>query len=80
MAFMINGGGPMPPCRKDCPDRSPTCHANCEAYRAFTKEREEFRKFLLMENDIYNTVGRRHTKEFFDRRAKQKRDGRQSDR
>lgn len=32
------------PCKKDCPDRSATCHAKCEAYLKFlehnAKERE----------------------------------------
>lgn len=28
------------PCVKDCPNRSATCHAECERYAAFAKERE----------------------------------------
>lgn len=28
------------PCVKDCPNRSATCHAECEKYAAFAKDRE----------------------------------------
>lgn len=28
------------PCVKDCQNRSATCHAECERYAAFAKERE----------------------------------------
>ena len=28
-----------PPCTKDCPDRSRTCHGECERYQAFEKEK-----------------------------------------
>ena len=30
------------PC-KDCPDRSPTCHGNCESYKTYAREREQIR-------------------------------------
>ena len=29
---------------KDCTDRHVGCHAECETYNAFVKEREEFRQ------------------------------------
>ena len=32
------------PCAKDCPNRSATCHAECEKYAVFAKEREEERQ------------------------------------
>lgn len=32
------------PCRKDCPDRTPTCHGTCDRYAQFAAWREEVRK------------------------------------
>lgn len=32
-------GRPSPPCKKDCPNRSPSCHGQCDAYIAYEKER-----------------------------------------
>ncbi len=31
------------PCVKECPDRSPTCHGECEKYMAYAAWREELR-------------------------------------
>lgn len=28
------------PCRKDCPDRSDHCHADCEVYKAFRAKKD----------------------------------------
>ena len=32
------------PCVRDCPDRSPVCHAVCEKYQAFAAQCEEERQ------------------------------------
>lgn len=32
------------PCARDCPDRTATCHAECEKYARFFAWREEQRK------------------------------------
>lgn len=29
------------PCAPDCPDRSPTCHANCKAYLEYYAEQRK---------------------------------------
>lgn len=37
------------PCKRDCPGRSPTCHAECEKYIQFREQQQEQykqRKFL----------------------------------
>lgn len=35
------------PCKRDCPGRSPTCHAECEKYRRFAnQQREEYKRRL----------------------------------
>ena len=36
-------------CCKDCTDRHVGCHAECETYNAFVKEREEFRQMIYNE-------------------------------
>ena len=45
------------PCVKDCPGRSPTCHAECEAYLAFhehnkAKNHKQLQQSLV--NDFIN--------------------------
>ena len=75
----VNGGGPQSPCVPRCPNRSPTCHAECDKYREFAEQRTAFREQRFRENDIKYTVGKRYTAAFFDRKAKLKRDGRQVD-
>lgn len=30
------------PCTKDCPDRTPDCHCDCERYIRFAKNRREY--------------------------------------
>lgn len=34
------------PCDKDCPGRSPTCHAECELYLCYAEENEQQREDL----------------------------------
>ena len=33
-----------PPCKRDCPDRSPTCHCTCEKYKAYAEQKRGERK------------------------------------
>lgn len=40
------------PCAKECPDRSPTCHSECEKYTAFAEERAEKRATMMKENEV----------------------------
>lgn len=42
------------PC-KDCPDRMINCHATCEKYKAYDKERQEIRK--QKERDAISYLG-----------------------
>ena len=36
------------PCDRKCPNRSPTCHAECDKYREFAaQQREEYRRRKL---------------------------------
>lgn len=55
------------PC-KDCPDRSVTCHANCEKYREFATANAEQRKQRNIEN-----VGRQYTIEKYNKAVKKRR-------
>ena len=55
-----------PPC-KDCPDRSVTCHANCEKYREFATANAEQRKQRHIEN-----VGRQYTIEKYNKAVKKR--------
>lgn len=40
------------PCVKDCPDRSATCHAECEKYAAFAAWCEEEREKRAKRNAL----------------------------
>lgn len=44
------------PCKKDCPGRSPTCHAECEAYLAFHEHNREKYKKHMKETDILQYI------------------------
>ena len=48
------------PCKKDCPDRSATCHAECEPYldfvRARHEERERIHKMKVADGYIHDAV------------------------
>lgn len=59
------------PC-KDCPDRSVTCHANCEKHREFATANAEQRKQRHIENvgrqyaiDKYNKAVKKRSKKSF---------------
>lgn len=41
-----------PPCSRDCPDRSITCHSTCERYLDYFAENEKIRKAKQREHDI----------------------------
>ena len=54
------------PC-KDCPDRSVTCHAECEKYRECATTNAEQRKQRHIEN-----VGRQYTIEKYNKAVKKR--------
>ena len=39
------------PCKRDCPDRSITCHAECEKYKAFQIERAKEKEWIREQNN-----------------------------
>lgn len=39
-------------CCMDCEKRTPSCHAECEDYKKFVKQREEIRRKKAIEGDI----------------------------
>lgn len=49
------------PC-KDCPDRHTGCHAECEKYQTFAKEREEERQARGLKNASIPSIPRRVVK------------------
>jgi hypothetical protein len=46
----------MQPCKRDCPGRSPTCHAECEKYAAFTQQQAESYKKRLLDSDVKGAI------------------------
>ena len=42
------------PCKKECPGRHATCHAERERYRAFRAAMDEKRKERLLEQEAMN--------------------------
>ena len=40
------------PCKKDCPDRSPTCHSECEPYLKFYEHNKEKNRKNLIKSQI----------------------------
>lgn len=38
------------PCKRDCPDRCPTCHTNCERYKGYEAKKTEARKARMKES------------------------------
>jgi hypothetical protein len=40
------------PCKRDCPGRSLTCHAECEKYKAYTAQQREDYKRRLHELEV----------------------------
>ena len=47
-----------PPC-KDCPDRKIGCHAKCEKYIAFRRERDEYNRKHTVEVEVLGSMNRR---------------------
>lgn len=54
------------PCHKKCPERSPTCHSECERYEKFARERREMlderKKQNVIEDYFASTAARRRRK------------------
>lgn len=44
------------PCKRDCPDRSPTCHTECEKYRAYAAEKAAQRARRWEESQVTNAL------------------------
>lgn len=40
------------PCDRSCPGRSPTCHAECEKYRAYAEQQREDYKRRVFEFEV----------------------------
>lgn len=60
-----------PPCTQDCPDRSPTCHSECEKYQEFQKKNAEERDRRYRENEVERYIGEKFEKAA--RKARKKR-------
>lgn len=48
------------PCKKDCPNRSSTCHSKCDLYKEFEKRKDEeyrSRKIEIDSRPIYKKKG-----------------------
>lgn len=41
----------VPPCKKDCPDRSPTCHGACGSYKIYAEQKRGEREIRQVESD-----------------------------
>lgn len=44
------------PCKKDCPNRSATCHAECEAYLLFAEENAKQREDLHNKMKVHGYI------------------------
>ena len=48
----------MRSCPKDCPERSPTCHSECERHREYREQKkmaaEAKQKDWVVDNECYN--------------------------
>ena len=42
-----------PPCHRECPNRTETCHATCEDYILYSKRKEEERQNRKKVKDIH---------------------------
>lgn len=51
-----------PPCTQDCPDRSPTCHSECERYKEFRKKNVEERDRRYREKEVSRYIGEKYDK------------------
>lgn len=40
------------PCDRNCPGRSPTCHAQCDKYQAYSAQQQEQYKQRKFEHDL----------------------------
>lgn len=48
---------PTPPCTKDCPDRSGTCHGSCQKYLEFVEANELFKAERANIKDVERPFG-----------------------
>lgn len=46
----------MQPCKRDCPGRSPTCHAECEKYLQYAAENAAKRQERYLQGDVAGAV------------------------
>ena len=60
------------PCVKDCPDRTPGCHAKCEKYLAWKAEREELLE-RMYKDSVYLDGKKKQRDRFFYRMKNKKR-------
>lgn len=44
------------PCSRDCPDRSPTCHADCQRYKDFAAEMAAQRAARWKDSQVATTI------------------------
>lgn len=44
------------PCDRNCPERSATCHAECEKYALFTQQQAELHKKRLLDSDVKGAI------------------------
>lgn len=44
------------PCAKDCAGRSPTCHTECEKYKAFARQQQEDYVKRLREYEVGSAI------------------------
>lgn len=62
-----------PPCSQDCPDRSPTCHSECEKYQEFQKKNAAERDRRYRENEVERYIGEKYDKAARKARGRRKR-------
>lgn len=43
---------PNNPCKPDCPERSPTCHSECEKYIAYDILRDIYRNQIYRDKEL----------------------------
>jgi len=47
---------PKPPCGKSCLKRHAGCNSECEAYKQFARENEQYRQERLKESHTYQAI------------------------
>lgn len=54
MRFNLKPTSPDNPCKPDCQDRSATCHATCERYKAFEAKKMDAHAAANLRYDFYD--------------------------